>query len=87
MIGKMVLELKFGLMELNMKVNIRQGKKMEKEFCFLLMVQGMKALLLIMKLMAMAHINGQIKEFIQGNGKETKCMDMDKFLGQMAENI
>lgn len=70
-----------------MKVNIKQEKRMEKEFCYLLTVQGMKAPLSTMKQMAMVPINGQIKEFIQGNGKEIKCMVMDKFLGLMAENI
>ena len=47
----------------------------------------MKEHLLIMKLMVMEHINGLIKEFIQGNGKEIKCMVMVKFRGQMVENI
>lgn len=70
-----------------MRANIKQAKKMEKEYCCLLMDLDMKEHLLIMKLMVMEHINGLIKEFIQDNGKEIKCMVMVKFLGQMVENI
>lgn len=70
-----------------MKVNIKQEKKMVKEYYCLLMVLDMKEHLWIMKLMVMEHINGLIKEFILDSGKEIKCMVMVKFLGQMVENI
>ena len=47
----------------------------------------MRGVLWTMRLMDRVHTNGLIKESIQANGKETKCMDMDKFPGLMGENI
>lgn len=78
MIDRMVQELKFGLMEPNMKENIKQVRKMVKAFYYLLMVLDTKVVLLTMRLMVMEHINGQIKEFTLDNGEEIKCMVMDK---------
>jgi chemotaxis signal transduction protein len=51
------------------------------------MAPDMREVLLTMRLMDREHTNGLIKGYIQVNGKEIRCMDMDKCLGLMGENI
>lgn len=46
-----------------------------------------KGNLSITKSMVLEHTYGLIRESIRVNGREIKCMEKDRFLGQMGENI
>ena len=68
MINNMVLVLRFGQINLHMRVNLLMVKNKEKETQFLQMDQNMMENSRIMKYMDLVHMNGQIKEHIKDTG-------------------
>jgi hypothetical protein len=72
MIYSMVLELKYGQMEQNMKEYIKMGKKVGREPLLLQMAPTTLVILEIMKLQDMESIFGKMGNFIKVNGKIVK---------------
>ena len=67
MINKKEKELKIGLMDQNMMVNIKMVLNQEKENYYFQMVVGMKANFMIMKFRVLEFINGLMEDNMRAN--------------------